>query len=142
MTIAAILSGKGSKLLSVECDTPVREAVALLASNKIGSLPVTREGRVEGIVSERDVVYCIASDGAAVLDWPVDRVMSSPAITVSRDVPVLSALSQMSRKRIRHLPVVEGEKLIGIVSIGDLVAYRISRIEQEAEAMRAYIQSA
>lgn len=142
MTIAAILSGKGGKLLSVECDTPVREAVALLAANKIGSLPVTRDTRVVGIMSERDIVYCIASDGAAVLDWPVERVMTSPAITVSRDVPVLSALSQMSRKRIRHLPVVEGEKLIGIVSIGDLVAYRISRIEQEAEAMRAYIQGA
>jgi CBS domain-containing protein len=68
--------------------------------------------------------------------------MTSPAITVSPDVPALSALSMMSKKRIRHLPVVENERLIGIVSIGDLVAYRISRIEQEAEAMRAYIQTA
>ena len=68
--------------------------------------------------------------------------MSAPAITVTPDVQVLAALSQMSRKRIRHLPVVEGKRLVGIVSIGDLVAYRISRIEEEAEAMRAYIQSA
>jgi CBS domain-containing protein len=142
MTIAAILSRKSGELLSVDCDTPVREAVALLASNKIGSLPVLRDARVVGIMSERDIIYCLASDGAAVLDWPVERVMTSPAITVTRDVPVLSALSEMSRKRIRHLPVVEGEQLIGIVSIGDLVAYRISRIEQEAEAMRAYIQGA
>jgi len=72
----------------------------------------------------------------------VEKVMTSPAITVTGDVPVLSALSQMSRKRIRHLPVVEGERLIGIVSIGDLVAFRIEKIEQEAEAMRAYIQGA
>jgi CBS domain-containing protein len=68
--------------------------------------------------------------------------MTTPAITVTRDVPVLAALSQMTKKRIRHLPVVEDERLIGIVSIGDLVAYRIDRIESEAEAMRAYIQSA
>ena len=142
MTVAAILSRKGGELLSVECDTPVREAVAKLAANKIGSLPVLRCGRVVGIMSERDIIYCLARDAAAVLDWPVEKVMTSPAITVTADVPVLSALSQMSRKRIRHLPVVEGERLIGIVSIGDLVAYRIEKIEQEAEAMRAYIQSA
>jgi CBS domain-containing protein len=142
MTIAAILSGKQGRLLSVESDTPVRDAVALLAENKIGSLPVTRDGKVAGIMSERDIIYCLASEGAAVLDWTVERVMTSPAITVTPDVQVLSALSQMSRKRIRHLPVVEDEKLIGIVSIGDLVAYRIARIEEEAEAMRVYIQSA
>jgi CBS domain-containing protein len=105
-------------------------------------LPVTRSGKVVGIMSERDIIYCLASDGAAVLDMTVEDVMTAPAITVTPDVQVLAALSQMSRKRIRHLPVVEGDKLIGIVSIGDLVAYRIARIEQEAEAMRAYIQGA
>ncbi len=142
MTIAAILSNKGDKLVSVECDTKVREAVRLLAENKIGSLPVTRQGEVAGIMSERDVVYCLARDGETVLDWPVEKVMTAPAITVTRDVQALAALSQMSHKRIRHLPVVDGRKLVGIVSIGDLVAYRIARIEQEAEAMRAYIQGA
>jgi CBS domain-containing protein len=142
MTVAAILSRKTGDLLSVECDTPVREAVAMLAANKIGSLPVLRGGRVVGIMSERDIIYGLARDGADVLDWKIEKVMTSPAITVTADVPVLSALSQMSRKRIRHLPVVEGDRLIGIVSIGDLVAYRIEKIEQEAEAMRAYIQSA
>jgi CBS domain-containing protein len=142
MTIAAILSGKQGRPVSVECDTLVRDAVALLAENKIGALPVIRAGKVVGIMSERDVIYCLASDGAAVLETKVEKVMTAPAITVTPDVQVLAALSQMSRKRIRHLPVVEGETLIGIVSIGDLVAYRIARIEQEAEAMRAYIQSA
>jgi CBS domain-containing protein len=142
MTIAQILSRKSGDLLSVSCETPVREAVAMLAANKIGSLPVTRDGAVIGIMSERDIIYCLASEPEAVLDWPVEKVMTSPAITVTRDVAVLTALSQMSRKRIRHLPVVEGDKLVGIVSIGDLVAYRIEKIEQEAEAMRAYIQSA
>ncbi len=142
MTIAQILSRKSGDLLSVSCETPVREAVAMLAANRIGSLPVTRDGAVVGIMSERDIIYCLASDGEAVLDWPVEKVMTAPAITVTRDVAVLSALSQMSRKRIRHLPVVEGDRLVGIVSIGDLVAFRIEKIEQEAEAMRAYIQSA
>ncbi len=142
MTIAAILSGKGDKVVSVECDTPVREAVRLLAEHRIGSLPVTRVDKVAGIISERDIVYCLARDGEAVLDQKVERVMTAPAITVTSDVQVLAALSQMSKRRIRHLPVVEGKRLIGIVSIGDLVAYRIARIEQEAEAMRAYIQSA
>lgn len=142
MTIAAILTRKSGEVQSVACDTPVRDAVRLLSENKIGSLPVLKEGRVAGIMSERDIIYCLARDGAQVLDWEVERVMTSPAITVTPDVPALSALSMMSRKRIRHLPVVDGERLIGIVSIGDLVAYRIARIEQEAEAMRAYIQGA
>jgi len=142
MTIAAIIERKGHRLVSVECDTPVREAVRLLAENRIGSLPVIRNGKVAGIMSERDVIYCLASDGAAMLEWPVSRVMTAPAITIESKVSALAALSQMTRRRIRHLPVVDGEKLVGFVSIGDLVAWRISMIEQEAEAMRAYIQSA
>ena len=142
MTIESILQQKGERLVSVECDTPVREAVRLLAENRIGSLPVVRDGKVVGIMSERDIIYCLARDGESVLDLLVEKVMTAPAITVTADVPVLAALSMMSQRRIRHLPVVEGERLVGLVSIGDLVAYRIARIEQEAEAMRAYIQSA
>lgn len=141
MTIAAILAGRDRNVISVECDTPVRDAVRLLAVNRIGSVPVLRAGKVVGIMSERDVIYRLAGDGDWVLDWKVEEIMTSPAITVTRDVSALGALSQMSKKRIRHLPVVDGDQLIGIVSIGDLVAYRINRIEQEAEAMRAYIQS-
>ncbi len=142
MTIAAILAGKGDTVVSVKCDTPVRDAVALLAEHRIGAVPVLRQGEVAGILSERDIVYRLSSDGATMLDWKVERVMTAPALTVSSDVSVLAALSQMTRRRFRHLPVVEGSRLIGIVSIGDLVKYRIDRIEQEAEAMRAYIQSA
>ncbi len=142
MTISAILRHKGHEVLSIGCQDSVRAAAQLLAENKIGSLPVIRHDKVAGIMSERDVVYCLAREGAAVLEWPVERVMTAPAITVTPDVPVLSALSVMSRRRIRHLPVVEGDRLVGIVSIGDLVAWRIARIEEEAEAMRAYIQSA
>ena len=142
MTIAAILEGKPRDIVSVEAGTRVGDAVALLAERRIGALPVLEGERVVGIISERDVIYCLSSDGAAMLDWPVSRVMTAPAITIESGVSVLAALSQMTRRRVRHLPVVDSGKLIGFVSIGDLVAYRISRIEQEAEAMRAYIQSA
>jgi CBS domain-containing protein len=142
VTIAAILERKGRNVISVEGGTPVREAVALLADHRIGAVTVLEGGAVAGIMSERDVIYGLRRHGAAILDGPVSQVMSSPAMTVEPRLPVLAALSQMTHERIRHLPVVEDGRLIGIVSIGDLVAYRISRIEQEAEAMRAYIQSA
>ncbi|HEX8257669.1 MAG TPA: CBS domain-containing protein [Allosphingosinicella sp.] len=142
MTIGAILGGKGDEVVSVGCETIVRDAVARLADKRIGAMPVLREGEVVGIISERDIINCINTDGAAMLDWKVDRVMTTPPITVTREVSVLAALSMMTKRRIRHLPVLEGTSVIGIVSIGDLVKYRIDRIEQEAEAMRAYIQSA
>ena len=142
MTIGAILQRKGRNVVSVTADTTVRDAVSLLAERRIGAIPVVDGSEVAGIMSERDVIYCLRSDGPAMLDWPVSRVMTSPAITVTPDVPVLAALSQMSRRRIRHLPVVEGDALVGIVSIGDLVQYRIDRVEQEAQAMREYITSA
>lgn len=142
MTVQAILSDKGSDVATIGADSSVAEAVALLGERRIGALPVVEGKEVRGIMSERDVVYCLKDYGAEVLDWPVSRVMSSPAVTVEPTTPVLSALALITQRRIRHLPVVTGGRLIGIVSIGDLVKYRIERIEQEAEAMRAYIQSA
>ena len=142
MTIAAILQNKGAEVLTVEADTLVRDAVELLAERKIGALPVVKGSAVAGIMSERDVIYCLRTDGAAVLDWPVERIMTAPAITVERDHQVMGALSLMTKRRIRHLPVVEGDRIIGIVSIGDLVKYRMDKIEQEAAQMLSYIQSA
>ena len=142
MTIAAILEKKGGDVVGIASDALVRDAVSLLAEKRIGAVPVMEGDSVVGILSERDVVYCLRSDGPEILDWPVSRVMTAPAITVTPDVPVLTALSQMSRRRIRHLPVVEESRMVGIVSIGDLVKHRIDHIEQEAEAMRAYITSA
>ena len=142
MTIAAILQNKGAEVLTVEAETLVRDAVQLLAERKIGALPVVKGDAVAGIMSERDVIYCLRSDGAAVLDWPVEKIMTAPAITVERDHQVMSALSLMTKRRIRHLPVVDGGRIIGIVSIGDLVKYRMDKIEQEAAQMLNYIQSA
>jgi CBS domain-containing protein len=105
-------------------------------------LPVVDEGRITGIMSERDVIYCLRDHGPEVLDWPVAKVMSSPAITADPETDVLAALGLMTQRRIRHLPVVDNGQIRGIVSIGDLVKYRMERIEAEADAMRAYIQSA
>ena len=141
MTIAAILQTKGNEVLTVDGATSVRDAVTLLAERKIGALPVVSGGRVAGIMSERDIIYCLRSDGAAVLDWPVEKIMTAPAISVAPTADILGALSLMTRRRIRHLPVVEGEALVGLVSIGDLVKFRMDRIEAEAEAMLNYIQS-
>lgn len=141
MTIAAILQNKGSEVLIVEVGTSVREAIELLAERRIGALPVCDKGKVAGIMSERDVIYRLKSDGAAMLDWQVERIMTAPAITIERDTQVMSALSLMTQRRIRHLPVVEEGRIVGLVSIGDLVKYRMDRIEQEAEAMLTYIQS-
>lgn len=142
MTIAAILQNKGSEVVTVDAGTSVRDAVAMLAERRIGALPVLRDGEVAGIMSERDVIYCLRTDGAAMLDWPVERIMTAPAITVEPDKQVMSALSLMTQRRIRHLPVVEGGRVVGIVSIGDLVKFRMDRIEQEAAQMLSYIQSA
>jgi CBS domain-containing protein len=142
MTIAAIMHGHGTDIYSAKAGESVQQAAARLAEKRIGALPVVEGDKVVGIFSERDVIYGLAKHGAAMLDKLVGDVMTSPAITVTADTPVLSALSLMTKRRIRHLPVAEGERLIGFVSIGDLVKYRIEKIEAEAAAMRDYIQMA
>lgn len=142
MTIAAILTSKGSEVATIGADDRVSAAVETLGQRRIGALPVVEGGQIVGIMSERDVIYCLRDHGAEVLGWPVSRVMTSPAITADPTTPVLSALGLMTQRRIRHLPVVEGGRIIGIVSIGDLVKHRMDRIEAEADAMRSYIQSA
>ena len=142
MTIASVLQGKGSNVETIAGDATVFDAVRRLGEKRIGALPVIDGGRIAGIMSERDVIYCLRDHGPEVLDWPVSRVMSSPAVTVDSETEVLTALAMITQRRIRHLPVVDGGTISGLVSIGDLVKYRMERIEAEADAMRAYIQSA
>lgn len=139
MTIAAILQTKGGDIVSADPEDRVNAVVKLLASRRIGAVPVIGGGRLQGVFSERDVIYRLADEGASVLDRRVSEVMTSPAVTVTPDTSLLSALALMTRRRIRHLPVIEGEAVIGLVSIGDLVKMRIDRIEAEAEQMRLYI---
>jgi CBS domain-containing protein len=142
MTIARVVADRPSTIITCSAGMTVREAVALLAEKRIGALPVEEDGKIAGIFSERDVIYCLAREGEAVLDRAVREVMTAPAITVSPETEVLSALGLMTRRRIRHLPVTDDGKAVAFVSIGDLVKYRIDRIESEAEALRSYIQTA
>lgn len=141
MTIAAVLKTKGSEVATIGVSASLFEAVQTLGERRIGALLVVEDGRILGIISERDVIYCLKDHGSEALEWSVERAMTSPAITVTPDTEVLSALALITQRRIRHLPVVESGELRGIVSIGDLVKHRMERIEAEAEAMRAYIQS-
>jgi CBS domain-containing protein len=142
MTIAAVLHGKGSKVETIAADASLFDAVRRLGEKRIGALPVVENDEIVGILSERDIIYSLRDHGREALEWPVGQVMSSPAITVDPKTDVMAALALITQRRIRHLPVVERGEIRGIVSIGDLVKYRMERIEAEAEAMRAYIQSA
>lgn len=142
MTIAAVLQGKGTSVETIGAGATLFDAVRRLGEKRIGALPVVEDGRIVGIVSERDVIYCLRDHGPDALERPVSQAMSSPAITVDSQTDVLEALALITERRIRHLPVVEHGAIRGLVSIGDLVKYRMERIEAEAEAMRVYIQSA
>ena len=142
MTIARLIAGRTGPIVTCDADASVREGVALLAERRIGAMPVMENGKIAGVFSERDVIYQLQAKGPAMLDAKLRDVMTSPAVTVEPDTSVLSALSLMTRRRIRHLPVVRGDEMIGLVSIGDLVKSRIEHIESEAEALRSYIQSA
>lgn len=141
MNLAAVLKEKGSEVLTVAAADRVGDAVDKLAEHRIGALVVVDGGQIAGIMSERDVIYCLRSHGRDVLDWPVSRVMTSDVITAEPSTPVLSALGLMTQRRIRHLPVESGGQLVGIASIGDLVKHRMEQIENEAQAMRSYIQA-
>jgi CBS domain-containing protein len=142
MTIGRIIEGKIGGIVSCEAGATVEEAARLLAEHRIGAMPVFENGRIAGIFSERDLLYCIAKEGEKVLSRRVGEVMTAPAITVEPGTEVLEALSLMTRRRIRHLPVVQHDEVHGFVSIGDLVKHRIELVEAEAEQMREYIRTA
>jgi len=142
MTVAAVLRNKGGTIISVREDTGVEEVVKLLADARIGAVPVLRDGAVVGVLSERDIVHELAAQGSAIVERTAAAAMTSPAITADPTMPVLAALSLMTQRRIRHLPVLDAGALVGFVSIGDLVKFRIDGIEAEAAALRSYIGSA
>lgn len=142
MTIASVMHGPDGTVYTSDIDEQVGAVTAKLAEYRIGAVPVVENGTVVGIFSERDVIYGLAQHGTGLLDKKIGEVMTAPAITVTGDTPILSALSLMTRRRIRHLPVVDEGQLVGFVSIGDLVKHRIEKIESEAAAMRDYIQGA
>lgn len=142
MNIARIIAQRSpTDIIACDCTTPVSQVVQTLASKRIGALPVLREGRVVGIVSERDVIYRLADDGGACLDLPVEQIMTSPAVTVEPATTVDEALGMMTRRRFRHFPVVENGQLVAFISIGDLVKHKMDEVQQEAEQLRNYIQA-
>ena len=142
MTIQSILQARSGEIFSCTADMSVSQAVEILAEKRIGALPVLDGESVVGIFSERDVLHCLRQFGHGALDHMVRDVMTSDVIVVDSGKSVIGALSLMTKRRIRHLPVVDDGRLAGFVSIGDLVKYRIDKIESEAAAMRDYIQSA
>ena len=141
MTIGRLIEGRDA-VLTCDVSTTVREAASMLAERRIGALPVMENGDIAGIFSERDVIYRLHEFGPETLSMLVGQVMTAPAVTVEPETSVMEALSLMTKRRIRHLPVVKDGQMIAFVSIGDLVKYRIDKIETEAAAMRDYIQMA
>jgi CBS domain-containing protein len=140
MNVEIILKTKGSEVATTKPDAPLAAVAGELATRKIGALVVSADGNsVDGIVSERDIVRSIAESGAAALDKPVSTVMTRDVFTCSQKDSMQDLMATMSKKRIRHLPVTEDGKLCGMISIGDVVKYRLEEVEYEAEALRGFI---
>ena len=142
MKISQLLGQMEREVIGCSTGETMAEAAMILADKRIGAMPVFDSGQVVGIVSERDILYGIANDGAAILQKTVGECMTSPAITVDQDTSVIAALGLMTRRRIRHLPVVRNGEMLGFLSIGDLVKSRMDEIAGEADAMREYIATA
>ncbi len=143
MTVRAILAAKGGTVATIEPTTNVAAAAKILAERRIGALVVTgAEGRVIGIVSERDIVQALAGRGSVALDLPLTEVMTRKVATCSHSDTVSSIMGLMTEGKFRHVPVVEQGRLAGIVSIGDVVKHRLEEMEREQTAMRDYILTA
>ncbi len=139
MTITTVLASKGDKVVTIRPEQTIREAVALLAEHNIGAVVVTAgEGRPAGIVSERDVVRTLARD-ESVLDWPVSRIMTRDVIVGSPGDDLTTVGRTMTERRIRHLPVMDGERLVGIVSIGDIVKAQRDRYQGEVDTLQTQL---
>ena len=141
MQVENILQSKGRAVHTVAADTTLADAVTMLTERRIGAVVVLDGKKVAGILSERDVVRHLGKDWAALASRPVRDVMTSAVVTTGRYATVTEIMEQMTERRIRHVPVVEGGELVGIVSIGDVVKRKIEETEQEATALKEYIAS-
>ena len=142
MTVRAILDSKGHQITSVEPDVKLTAAIKMLGERKIGAVLVMSQGHLEGILSERDIVRVLGERGAAVLDEPVSAVMTRKVISCRESDTVSALMETMTLGKFRHLPVVEDGKVVGLISIGDIVKRRVSEYEHEQEALREYIKTA
>jgi CBS domain-containing protein len=142
MTVRAILDTKGHDILSVEPEAKLSAAVKILSERRIGAVLVMSSGRIEGILSERDIVRVLGERGAAVLDEPVSTVMTRKVVSCREKDTVSSIMERMTSGKFRHLPVVEDDKVVGLISIGDVVKWRVKEFENEQEALQNYIKTA
>jgi CBS domain-containing protein len=142
MTVRAILDSKGHNILSVEPSVKLSAAIKILAERRIGAVLVMSNQRMEGILSERDIVRVLGERGATALDEPVHAVMTRKVITCREADTVGALMEMMTSGKFRHLPVVEGDKVVGLISIGDIVKWRVKEYESEQEALRDYIKTA
>jgi CBS domain-containing protein len=142
MTVRTILDSKGHQIQSVEPDAKLAAAIKILAERKIGAVLVMSNGRIEGILSERDIVRVLGERGARVLDEPVSAVMTREVVSCRQADTVAAIMEMMTLGKFRHLPVVEEGMVVGLISIGDIVKWRVSEYEFEQEALRDYIKTA
>src|SRR5262245_44321105 len=142
MTVRAILDTKGHQILSVEPEAKLSAAIKLLGERKIGAVLVMNASRLEGILSERDIVRVLGERGARVLDEPVSAVMTSKVVSCRQSDTVAGIMEMMTLGIFRHLPVIEDGTVVGLISIGDIVKWRVREYENEQEALRDYIKTA
>ncbi len=143
MTVARILDDKGREVFTTQPHRTLKEVVELLASKGVGAVVVSDASQsVLGIISERDVVRVLGRHGASALEDPVSRHMTPKVITVTRDDTIEHVMQTMTDGRFRHVPVVEGGRLIGIISIGDVVKRHVNALDSERQALREYIATA
>lgn len=143
MTVKSILDAKGRDVVTITPGATLAEAAVLLGGRRIGAVVVVKgDGRIAGILSERDIVRAVGTSGTAALDMPVDAVMTAKVRTCHEGSTVNEMMEIMTRGRFRHLPVEKDGRLDGIISIGDVVKRRIEEIEHEAEQIREYIATA
>jgi CBS domain-containing protein len=140
-TVNLLLGQKAAHVITISADAPVRRAIELLAENHIGALPVVADAGLVGIVSERDYARKVVLQGRNSKDTCVADIMSAPVVTVTRDDTVHHCMQMMTDQRIRHLPVVEDGRLVGIVSIGDCVRAILEEYEREIDELKRYITS-
>ena len=143
MTVARILGQKGREVQTVQPHHSLKDVIARLAEKRLGALVVSDATRAPlGIISERDIVRVLAEHGASALEDPVSRHMTRNVQTVREDATIDEVMSMMTNGRFRHMPVVEDGKLIGIISIGDVVRRHVEALHHEREALREYISTA
>jgi CBS domain-containing protein len=143
MTVAAILKHKGTEIVSVRPTETVASVAHLLSTRRIGAVVVRDEaGTLLGILSERDIVTALASNGATALDMTAGQLMTRTLSTATPQTTVSEAMAMMTAGRFRHVPVLEQGKLVGLISIGDVVKARIMQQEADVDGLRAYVSGA